>query len=101
MIQVYQFVNKPVANSSIIVPMAREMLPCHFVSIIIVHENPGETLDPWVCSFLATTNNQTRITNGLAIKCPELAPLSTLGHISIQIEISNIVIILDALIHGP
>ena len=44
MIQVYQFFNKPVPNSSIIVPMAREMLPCHFVSKI-VHENLGETLD--------------------------------------------------------
>ena len=76
------------------------MLPCHFVSII-VHENPGETLDPQVYSFLPTTNIQIRITNGLAIKCPELAPLSALGHISIRVEISNIVTILDALIRGP
>ena len=82
--------------------MACEMLPSHFVSII-VHENPGETLDPRVYSFLPTTNKQIRITNGLAIKCPELAPLSefALGHISIRIEISNIVTILDAQIHGP
>ena len=100
MIQVYQFFNKPVPNSSIIVPMAREMLPCHLVSII-VHEHPGETLDPRVYSFLPTTNNQIRITNGLAIKCAELAPLSALGHISIRIERSNIVTILDALIRGP
>ena len=35
MIQVYQFFNKPVPNSSILVPMAREMLPCQFVSIIV------------------------------------------------------------------
>ena len=99
MIQVYQFFKKIVVNSSIIVPMACEMLPCHFVSII-VHENPGETLDPLVYSVLPTTNNQIRITNGLAIKCPELAPLSALGHISTRIEISNIVTILDALIRG-
>ena len=37
MIQVYQFFNKPAPNSSIIVSMAREMLSCHFV-LIIVHE---------------------------------------------------------------
>ena len=35
MVQVYQFFNKPVPNLSIIVRMARKMLPCHFVSIIL------------------------------------------------------------------
>ena len=47
MIQVYQFFNKPVPNSSLIAPVAREMLPCHFV-LIIVHQMlkkmPRETL---------------------------------------------------------
>ena len=37
MVQVSQFFNKPVPSLSIIVRMARIMLPCHFVSII-VHE---------------------------------------------------------------
>ena len=55
MIQVYQFFNKPVADSFIIVPMAREMLPCHFVSII-VHENPGR--NPRPAGLLFFTNNQ-------------------------------------------
>ena len=37
MIQIYRLFDKPVPNSCIILPMARKMLPCHFVSII-VHE---------------------------------------------------------------
>ena len=47
MIQVYQFFNKPVPKSSIIVPVAREMLPCQFVSIIghqMLKKMPQKTL---------------------------------------------------------
>ena len=47
MIQVYQFFNKPVPNSSIIVPMAREMLPYQLVWIIghqMLKKMPQETL---------------------------------------------------------
>ena len=56
MILVYQFFNKPVPNSSIIVPMACEMLPCHFVSII-VHEMlkkmPQKTLQDQTTLYMA------------------------------------------------
>ena len=47
MIQVYQFFNKPVPNSSIIVPMARKRLPCEFVSTIVhqmLKKMPQKTL---------------------------------------------------------
>ena len=54
---------------------------------------PGETLSPRVYSFLPTTNNQIRITNRLAIKCPKLAPLSALGNINSHIQISTILTI--------